>query len=595
MSRHRGESVPIHTTIPDTQNGVQYKRLHYLGKGGFAKCYEFQNTATGEIVAGKVVPKTLLTKQHQKEKMMQEIALHKTLTHKNVVMFKSSFQDSNFVYITLEICKKQSMMELHKRRGPLTEPEVRYYMKQIAEGMDYLHNTMKMIHRDLKLGNIFINGEMVLKLGDFGLATRINSPDERKKTLCGTPNYIAPEILIKSGHSFEVDMWSSGCIMYTLLVGKPPFETSSLKETYSRIKRTEYVIPEDTVGPAASNLITSMLKNNPKTRITATEMLEHEFLTEGYLPKRLPSSALTVRPHFTERQMTFNTTKKPLIAVDNLPENEEQGYARPTIRKSLMPSDMPMVKVDPTTRRLQKKRDDIDGLYNMLQDTILNAVRVLPEMPEDAEHPASSPVYWISKWVDYSDKYGIGFMLCDNSVGVLFNDATRAMLHANANNMQYLDKEFQESFFTKNDFPQAVKKKVSLIDYFRKYMNEHLLKAGAAAAPKDGDELSRLPYLRTWFRTRTAICLWLSNGSMQVNWFESHEKVVFCPKMKSITMLKQDGSTQTFLARKLNTLGITNSMKEKIKYAKQMVRKCREGLEQEEQQNRQRMRENIRP
>jgi polo-like kinase 1 len=70
---------------------------------------------------------------------------------------------------------------------------------------------------------------MVLKLGDFGLATRINSPDERKETLCGTPNYIAPEILIKSGHSFEVDMWSSGCIMYTLLVGKPPFETSSLK------------------------------------------------------------------------------------------------------------------------------------------------------------------------------------------------------------------------------------------------------------------------------------------------------------------------------------------------------------------------------
>ena len=115
-------------------------------------------------------------------------------------------------------------------------------------------------------------------------------------------------------------------------------------------------------------------------------------------------------------------------------------------------------------------------------------------------------------------------------------------------------------------------------------------KAGAAAAPKDGDELSRLPYLRTWFRTRTAICLWLSNGSMQVNWFEYHEKVVFCPKMKSITMLKQDGSTQTFLARKLSSMGITNSMKEKIKYAKQMVRKCREGLEQEEQQNRQRVR-----
>ena len=69
---------------------------------------------------------------------------------------------------------------------------------------------------------------------------------------------------------------------------------------------------------------------------------------------------------------------------------------------------MPVIKVDPNTKRLQKKREDIDVLYNMLQETILNAVRILPEMPEDAEHPASSPVYWISKWVDYSDKYGIG-------------------------------------------------------------------------------------------------------------------------------------------------------------------------------------------
>lgn len=79
--------------------------------------------------------------------------------------------------------------------------------------------------------------------GDFGLATRVEYEGERKKTLCGTPNYIAPEVLGKKGHSFEVDVWSIGCIMYTLLVGKPPFETSCLKETYIRIKNNEYTIP----------------------------------------------------------------------------------------------------------------------------------------------------------------------------------------------------------------------------------------------------------------------------------------------------------------------------------------------------------------
>merc|ERR1712184_223396 len=91
-------------------------------------------------------------------------------------------------------------------------------MKQILLGVKYLHEN-KIIHRDLKLGNIFLNDDMEIKLGDFGLATKENFDGERKRTLCGTPNYIAPEVLTKKGHSYEVDIWSIGCIMYTLLVG----------------------------------------------------------------------------------------------------------------------------------------------------------------------------------------------------------------------------------------------------------------------------------------------------------------------------------------------------------------------------------------
>ncbi len=96
------------------------------------------------------------------------------------------------------------------------------------EACQYLH-AKKVIHRDLKLGNLFLDDEMQVKIGDFGLATTLDYDGERKKTLCGTPNYIAPEMLGKKGHSFEVDIWAIGCILYTLLVGKPPFETQSLK------------------------------------------------------------------------------------------------------------------------------------------------------------------------------------------------------------------------------------------------------------------------------------------------------------------------------------------------------------------------------
>ena len=98
------------------------------------------------------------------------------------------------------------------------------------------------------------------------------------------------------------------------------------------------------------------------------------------------------------------------------------------------------------------------------------------ELPEEAQHPASSPIYWISKWVDYSDKYGIGYQLCDNSVGVLYNDSTRIILHENGEQLQYLAKDHTETMCTMTNYPTDLKKKVALVNYFRKYMNEHLLK-----------------------------------------------------------------------------------------------------------------------
>lgn len=115
------------------------------------------------------------------------------------------------------------MNELIKRRKRLHELECMCYVMQIIHALKYLH-TNRVIHRDLKLGNLFLGEKIELKLGDFGLATKLEFEGEKKRTICGTPNYIAPEILDdKSGHSYPVDIWSLGVIIYTMLIGKVIF------------------------------------------------------------------------------------------------------------------------------------------------------------------------------------------------------------------------------------------------------------------------------------------------------------------------------------------------------------------------------------
>lgn len=187
--------------------------------------------------------------------------------------------------------------------------EVQYYLLQIVSSLKYLHQN-KVIHRDLKLGNLFLNENMEIKLGDFGLATRLEYDGERKKTICGTPNYIAPEILEGKGHSYEVDVWSVGVIIYTQLIGKPPFETPEVKATYKKIKACQYSFPEHvTISDNARNLISKILVLDPSKRPTLDDILQDPFMTSDPIPKTIPRSTLACPPakNFTDQYVRGNT------------------------------------------------------------------------------------------------------------------------------------------------------------------------------------------------------------------------------------------------------------------------------------------------
>lgn len=140
---------------------------------------------------------------------------------------------------------------------------------------------------------------MELKLGDFGLATKLEFDGEKKRTICGTPNYIAPEVLDgKVGHSFEVDVWSLGVIIYAMLIGKPPFETPDVKTTYKKIRLNSYTFPEHVlISDSAKNIITKILHLDPTKRPTLDEIMAHPFMnTGGTIPKYSIINILRVLP-----------------------------------------------------------------------------------------------------------------------------------------------------------------------------------------------------------------------------------------------------------------------------------------------------------
>ena len=222
----------------------RYSKGRFLGKGGFAKVFEFLCIETKQVTAGKIMEKASLSKARARQKLMSEIKIHRSLHHQNIVRFEHYFEDDANVYIMLELCTNQSLNDLIRRRKRLVELESQCYLFQVLSALKYMHSH-RVIHRDIKLGNIFLSDKMEIKMGDYGLAAKLEFDGERKRTICGTPNYIAPEILDgRNGHSFEVDIWSFGVLMYTMLIGKPPFETNDVKTTYKRIKMNAYTFPD---------------------------------------------------------------------------------------------------------------------------------------------------------------------------------------------------------------------------------------------------------------------------------------------------------------------------------------------------------------
>lgn len=277
-----------------------FKKLRLLGSGGFAKVYEYLDLDSNSSMAIKVIDKKSLSKPRILQKLISEIKIHKSLSHNHIVKLHSYIEESEFVYILLDLCSNNTLSELLKRRKRLSEREVRHYVYQILLALKYLHS-LSILHRDIKLANILIDEKMDVKIADFGLASKIEYKGERKRTICGTPNYIAPEVL-EGNHSFEADIWSIGVLLFTLLVGYPPFQTDSVKLTYKRIKKSSYSFPDYVqLSGVSKDLIKQILVVDPYKRIQLKGIFEHDFFTKEELPTVIPLSSLVAPPLWNDQ------------------------------------------------------------------------------------------------------------------------------------------------------------------------------------------------------------------------------------------------------------------------------------------------------
>ncbi|KAH0555903.1 hypothetical protein GP486_006151 [Trichoglossum hirsutum] len=291
-ARIHPEDPPRYVQEPcglDGQEGQRYAVEGFLGAGGFAKCFQAElrdgrTRRTGERVALKVVRADMGSKK-MREKFRSELQVHSKMHHPNIVEFHRSFTFKENTYVVLELCENRSLMEMVKARKYLTGPEVRAFTIQTAGAIKYMH-LKNVIHRDLKMGNIFLDANMNIKVGDFGLAALLYSPEGRRTTICGTPNYIAPEILEKgkNGHNYEVDLWSLGIIIYAMLVGTPPFQANTQEDIYKKVRSRDYGWPPEEkriIAKEAKDLVASLLVE-AGNRLTPDDVVEHDFISSGF-------------------------------------------------------------------------------------------------------------------------------------------------------------------------------------------------------------------------------------------------------------------------------------------------------------------------
>ncbi|XP_053985535.1 serine/threonine-protein kinase MARK2-like isoform X10 [Hylaeus volcanicus] len=319
----------------------KYKLLKTIGKGNFAKVKLAKHVPTGKEVAIKIIDKTQLN-QNSLQKLFREVRIMKMLDHPNIVKLFQVIETEKTLYLVMEYASGGEVFDYLVLHGRMKEKEARAKFRQIVSAVQYCHQK-KIIHRDLKAENLLLDSEMNIKIADFGFSNEF-TPGSKLDTFCGSPPYAAPELFQgKKYDGPEVDVWSLGVILYTLVSGSLPFDGSTLRELRERVLRGKYRIPFY-MSTDCENLLKKFLVLNPTKRASLEvrgdkTIMKDKWMNMGYDDDEL-KPYLEPEPDYKDHKR-IGESAKALASM---------GYTRSDIEDSLE----------------QAKYDDVFATYLLL-------------------------------------------------------------------------------------------------------------------------------------------------------------------------------------------------------------------------------------
>lgn len=264
-----------------------YELGRTLGEGNFGKVKQARHRGSGGQFAVKILERARVLSQRADEQICREIATLKLLAHPNVVRLHEVAASKTKIYMVLELVNGGELLDRIQAasEGKLPEQEARRLFQQLVDGVSYCHEK-GVCHRDLKLENVLVDRKGNIKISDFGLSALPQhlGNDGLLHTTCGSPNYIAPEVLQNRGYDGSLsDIWSCGVILYVMLVGHLPFDDRNIVVLYQKIFKGDTQIPE-WLSPGARNLLRRILEPDPAERIAMAEIKAHPWFQEHYVP-----------------------------------------------------------------------------------------------------------------------------------------------------------------------------------------------------------------------------------------------------------------------------------------------------------------------